>query len=494
MDERGPVSERTRERTRLPANTRKLARAFSLPLLAAAVLVGSTVTSTASAQEWLKDRMYQEGQGFRTGDVEWHPGIGIEAGYDSNYFLRSNTANVSNGCPNACPQGSPEMRVTPSLSISTIGAIRKEGETVHEPPSIDFRLNAAGTYQEFFGQLTPEQRNFGANANARLNILPERTFGGAVFANYTRTIQPNNVAGNPDLSFNRDTVGAGAELSTQPNGGTLDWHLGYMFSDTLFEETAGQPYSSFSNTIYTKGRWKFRPRTALIYDGNFSFFKYENTTAGAAGTAGAVSPLYNSDPVRSRIGINGLITPRLSFLGLVGYGGSFFTPPSASGKPPPQYDSVIGQGEFKYFLTAQPGDGNTMSLTLSSIALGYTRDFFNSYLADYYGSDRGYLKFSYFFAGRALISLEGGAGAIEYPNFTFLNGGGHASFTDVRVDTTLYGEYRFTNYLGLNLTAKYTTNLSSTVLDIPAGGGAPAEEYAMQWRRFELYAGVRLFL
>jgi hypothetical protein len=497
MDERGSMNERTSRRSRKRCVAGAVPALPAVPTLIglATTVVLSTFASTAGAQEWLKDRMYQEGQGVRTGDIEWHPGIAIEGGYDSNYFLRSSQNNVANGCPNACPQGTPEMRVTPSIAIATIGPVRKEGELKHEPPTVDFRLNASGTYQEFFGQLTPEQRNFGANATARLNILPERTFGGAVFASYNRTIQPNNISGNPDLSFDRDTVGAGAEISTQPNGGTLDWHLGYQFTDTLFEDTG--LYSNLSNQIYTKGRWKFRPRTALIYDGTFGFISYENTTTAAGvATAGQFGQLFSSDPVRSRIGITGLVTPRLSFLGLVGYGGSFFTPATAAPKPPAQYDSVIGQAEFKYFLTAQPGDGNPMSLTLSSIALGYNRDFLMSYLSDYYGSDRGYLKFSYFFAGRALISLEGGAGAIEYPTFTYVGGGNQASFTDVRIDATLYGEYRFTNYLGLNLTTKYTTNLSSTTLQIPAGatGTGMAEQYAMDWKRFEVYAGVRLFL
>jgi hypothetical protein len=495
MDEGGAVSERTSRRARA-ARGHKLAWLVGSLL---SVVAASTFAfePTARAQEWLKDRMYQEGQGFRTGDIEWHPGIGVEGGYDSNYFLRSNTTGVSNGCPNACPQGSPEMRVTPSLSIGTIGPLRKEGETNREPPTIDFRMTASGTYQEFFGQLQPEQRNFGANAAARLNILPEHPFGGAVFASYTRLIQPNNVTGNPDLSFNRDAVGAGAELSTQPGGGTLDWHLGYQFTDTLFEEAAGQPYSNFANQIYTRGRWKFRPRTALLYDGSFAFVHYENTNGaiGGTNTAGAISPLSPSDPVRSRIGINGLVTPRFSFLGMVGYGGSFFQPATKDGTAPAQYDSVIGQAEFKFFLTAQPGDGNPMSLTLSSIAIGYNRDFVNSYFADFYGIDRGYLKFSYFFAGRALVSLEGGGAALEYPSYTLIGGGAaeHAGFTDGRIDATLYGEYRFTNYFAVTATGKFTTELSGTTITLPAVGGMP-ESYGMQWRRIEAYAGLRLFL
>lgn len=475
-----------------------------------ALAVGSVLlaSSTAGAQEWMKDRMYQEGPGIRTGDVEWHPGVAAEGGYDSNYFLRTNqtgggcvaagAAGCINGSPNAPVQGTPVMRITPSLSLSTLGQQRGAGGG--EPPSINFRLNASGTYREFFGQLTPEQRNFSADASARLDILPQRPFGAAVFAGYDRTIQPNNVTGDPDLSFNSDTVSAGAEVITQPGGGTLDWRFGYQFTDTLFETTAGQPYASYTNQAYTRGRWRFRPRTALVYDFGIGFAHYENTEAGGAnaGTAGAITPLLNSMPVRTRIGINGLVTPRLSFLGMVGYGGSFFSPATPTDSVQ-QYDSVIGQAEIKYFLTAQPGEGGATSLTLSSVALGYSRDFATSYLADYYGSDRGYLKFSYFFAGRALVSLEGGVGAIEYPSiaaFVDPDGRPQPAWTDVRLDATLYGEYRFTNYLGVNLTGKYTNNISNTVLDIGVapGTGGMAQLLAMQFQRFEAYAGVRLFL
>jgi hypothetical protein len=448
----------------------------------------------ASAQEWLKDRVYQEGPGLRTGDLEWHPGIAIEGGYDSNYFYRTDKTgpNITNGAPLAPVAGSPEMQVTPSLALSTVGPQRREGAANSGQPAIAFRLNAAGTYQEFFGVLSPDQRNFSANASSRLDILPERPFGGAVFASYTRTILPNNVSGNPDLSFNHDTVGAGAELSTQPGGGTLDWHLGYRFSDVLFEETAGEPYANFSHTFYTRGRWKFRPRTALVYDGNLAIENYANTKVVAGNTVGgAVSPLYGSTPLRSRIGISGLVTERFSFLGMVGYGGSFFAPATANGTPPSQFDSIIGQAEFKYYLTAQPGDSGMASVTLSSVALGYNRDFMMSYLADYYGNDRGYLKFSAFFAGKAIASLEGGVGAIEYPRFEVIGEAAHASFTDVRIDATLYGEYRFTNYFGLNLTGKFTTNLSSEEIPIPGAAGAL---YALEWKRFEVYAGVRFFL
>src|SRR6476469_9159257 len=73
----------------------------------------------AKAQEWLKDRAYQEGAGIRTGDLEVHPGIGGEIGYDSNYLLRSHKdgPNVSNAAPLAPVEGAGMLRITPSLSL-----------------------------------------------------------------------------------------------------------------------------------------------------------------------------------------------------------------------------------------------------------------------------------------------------------------------------------------------------------------------------------------
>ena len=134
-----------------------------------------------------------------------------------------------------------------------------------------------------------------------------------------------------------------------------------------------------------------------------------------------------------------------------------------------------------------------MSLALSSLAVGYTRDFINSLLGNYYGQDRGYLKFSYFFAGRALVTLEGGVAAIEYPNMYWANPVTlrQPSFTDERVDATLFGEYRFTNALGVNLTGRYTANFSNTQVFVDP---ARTAFFDMSWNRFEAFLGVRYFL
>jgi hypothetical protein len=458
--------------------------------------------------QWLKDRRYNEGPGVREGDLELHPGIAGEVGYDSNWFLRSSSnGGFVNSGPATPPIPALVFRVTPSLYLSTLGPQRREGDVASSPPSVRFRAGVNATYREFIGVSSDaaasqpqndisKQRNVGGSADARLEIAPERPFGAALFASFARTILPDAANADPNLSFTRDDVGAGGEFVVQPGSGTLDWHFGYQFNDTLFEQSDGVPYDNTSNQLYTRGRWKFRPRTSLVYEATFGFINYTHPEEALQGAG-----LVNSTPVRARLGINSLLTERFSLVALAGWGASFYDNRVNNA---PQYDSVIGQAELKWFLAASPGvaQATDLGLALSSIAVGYTRDFGNSYLGNFYGQDRGYLRFSYFFSGRTLVTLEGGAAAVEYPNMIWENTGHprHTAFTDVRADATLFGEYRFTDSFGLNATVRYTENFSNNSVpefDLgPTASNNPPHgvSYDMAWNRFEAFLGVRWFL
>ncbi len=445
-----------------------------------ALVVALFAARPAAAQ----DKRLLEGAGYPTGDFILHPSVGLSFGYDSNYLLRTNQSGASNGCPNFCPEQSAGMNLTPAISIAT--APSKPGEQ----RSYSFAGGLSSGYHEDFGTLSPEQRNVGLAADARLDLFPGRVVGGAFYGTYARTIQPS-VFGEPDLAYNRDDIGLGTEIIVVPGQGTLDWRLGYQFHDTIFEQSVGDPYNNITNEINTRGRWKFRPRTALMYDATTRFSSYVN------GGSGGISELHNSTPIRARIGLNGLITERLSLLAMVGWGASFFVP----GVDPhvQQYDSVIGTAQVSYALGHTIGKDEPFSIrreALSSITIGYDRNFQGSLISDYYGSDRGFLRFSFFFGGRALLWVEGGVGAVEYPEIyltpTILAAGGtdHSPFTDVRVDGTVFAEYRFLESLGLDATLRYTSNVSSQTINLGNANGT----YAMQWQRFEAYLGVRWFL
>src|ERR1700722_19062920 len=208
---------------------------------AAAVVAALLTSSVARAQaqfvgqadspQWLKDRSFNEGAGVRTGDLELHPGIAAEAGYDSNYFLRSSNSGYENGPPNTPVVPALEFRVTPSLYLSTIGPQRRAEEPAAMPPGIAFRAGVNATYREFVGLANTSppagtgganpndisrQRNISGSADMRLDILPERPLGAGLFASYARVIQPNVGTADPNQSFNRDDVNAGGEIVMQP--------------------------------------------------------------------------------------------------------------------------------------------------------------------------------------------------------------------------------------------------------------------------------------
>ena len=449
-------------------------RSLSRVACAGVLLGAGLMSSAASAQEqpWLKDRRYTEGPGYRTGDLEIHPGIAGEVGYDSNYFLRASSEK---------PIETARLRLTPSLALSTLSAQRRVGDTgLAEPAKVDFRSQAALSFSEFIptqsttSDQVKEQRNVAAIANVQLSILPHRPWGGSLFGDFVRSVQPSQ---NPDANFNRMVGRVGGDIAWQPGGGVFDWRLGYEFAAVAFQDDAFKNLGTTQSTVSTRGRWRFLPRTAWMYDASIGFIRYTDST----------SPQRDSDPVRARIGINGLVTPSFALLAMAGWGSSFYNENQKSRVSAQQFDGPIGQAELRWFITPNPSsDPAAATLALSSIAVGYQRDFFNSYLGEYYTRDRGYLNLSHFFSGRLLVVVDGGAARIGYPQFYVPASNTQVGkFADLRVDASLFAEYRFVDSFGVNVTGRYTANISDK--KVPIGAGVDD----LAWTRLEAYLGVR---
>ncbi|MBL8611172.1 MAG: hypothetical protein JNL38_27765 [Myxococcales bacterium] len=454
-------------------------------------------TTSASAQAWLKDRRFQEGSGIKAGDLELHPGIAGEVGYDSNWFLRTNKTapdNV-NGAPQLPVRDAGVIRITPSFSIATRGEQRSEGSSDGSAaalPVVVFRGSADATYREFIGaQEIRDQRNLSGQANVRADFLPGRVIGFGVFGGYVRTIRPT-VLGNPDESFNRSDLIGGGEVVVTPGGGTLDLRGGYQVQAALFEQTQGVPFSNITHEVAVRNRWKFRPRTALFHYTTLRFVNYLNPERSQ-------NFLNDSAPLRSEFGVTGLVTPRFSVLAAAGYGASFQR--NGESAATRQYDSIMGQAEATFYLSANPGasDPGQVGLALSTISLGYVRDFQQSYVGNFYGSDKGYARLTYFFGGKAILNIDGSVGAVQYPDVFIVPSPGATptkaqdAWTDIRIGSTLFAEYRFTDAFGVNTTLDYSHNVSNTRL--PAGGTAATPQFFdMNWQRFQAFLGARYFL
>ncbi|MBS2015860.1 MAG: hypothetical protein JST00_23430 [Deltaproteobacteria bacterium] len=470
------------------------------PLAVAAGFLGAT-EGTASAQEWLKDRRYQEGQGIRVGDLELHPGIGGEIGYDSNWFLRTHKTAPApnefvNGPPNNESVGAGVLRLTPSFSVSTLSPQRLEGTdgSASGAPPVAFRAGLSATYREFIGEKQiRDQRNVSGNAFARVDINQQKPIGFGIFANYTRLIQPSVVA-DPNLSFNRSDVNGGAEIIVLPGGGTLDLRAGYQIFGALFEESQGVPFTNITHEISIRNRWKFRPRTALFHDTSLRFVNYPNANR-------ALNYLNDSTPLRTRFGITGLLTERFGALAAVGYGATFFK--NAGAASTFQYDSINAQLEGTFYLSQAPGslEPGQVTLLMSTLTFGFVRDFQNSLLGNYYDSNKGYLRLVYNFGGRAIIQLDGFFEALGFPQPFYttggapqavngLNGQPTGDFTNFRAGGIFFTEYRFTDVFGVNASVDYTQMISDTAL---AAGGGGNQFFDLNWRRIQAFAGARLF-
>jgi len=323
----------------------------------ASFTLAALVPGTAGAQEFLKDRRFAEGAGIRSGDLEFHPGIAAEGGYDSNWFLRSNKTapdNV-NSAPTVPVEGTGLLRVTPSLSLSTIGVQRSEAG-IQQPSPLRFRATLDATYRLFFGNSeTTDQRNLSANATARADIFPERAVGGSVFAAYGREVRPTVAAatanggifGNPDNSFTRNRVNAGAELALQPGAGTFDVRFGYQFTGLLFEEQQGKAFNNFTHDVTVRNRWKFRPRTALFHNTSMQFLSFPDK-------GGTTIYVQDQTPLRSLLGLTGLITNSFGLTAAAGYGTTLSSNGTANEQR--QFDSIVAQAEGTFYLTANPAE------------------------------------------------------------------------------------------------------------------------------------------
>ena len=455
-------------------------------LLIVAVLLTVLAPTPAFSQDqpWLADRKYTIGPGYRVGNFELHPGFAAEFGYDSNFFLRAGEGDAAGD-----PTGALRLRITPSFSFSTLGPQRRAGGGNQAPSPLEVVGGLSGTYNEFFGISGSDtakmsaQRNISGQADLRLAINSGHPWSGTFATTFARLFQPSQ-EGNVDRNFDRLVPTAGAELVWTPNNGMLDWHLGYNVTGTIFEDSEFGVLTNFNHTLQMRGRWRFLPRSALLYDARFSLIHYIN---GGDKTG--------SMPIRAQLGYNGLITPSFGTLLMLGWGSSFYEPSSRESESEVQdFDSLIAQAEIRYFLTPRrSADPTATSSSMSAFALGFTRDFHDAYVGSYFERDRGYLKLTYYVGGKLVIILDAGGGALVNPSIK-VPGIDKSGWTDIRIDAAGFAEYRFKDAFGINATLRYGTRISDESLparEQPSNPSSPIVQDKLGWQQFEAYLGVR---
>lgn len=453
---------------------------MKLCLSLAVTLVVAFIAFDASAQQpWLQDRRYGEGIGYRTGNLELHPGIAGELGYDSNYFR-----GAGDGSPQEEKIDALRLRVTPHLTLSTLGRQRLQTAGAAQP-SLNFDAGVYLAYNEviFLGDDRSNDRRLGLGANLALDILPGKPVGADVYADYLRTSEPANAAqgageGAVENSFNRDALRAGGGVAWRPGGGLFEWRFGYEIGFQLFEATAFTGFNNTRHTFNTRGRWRFLPRTALLYDAHYQLVRFYNDT-----------DQNNGETIRSRIGLRGLVTNQLAVLAMAGWAGSFYTARGAI--PARNYDDFVANGEVRWFLQPEPAlQPGSAPVGLSSIGIGYVRDFNTSYLGAFYRRDRGYIEAAYFIGGQILFSARGGLSHVSYPQSFLGSGATNPSFSENRIDAQLFAEYRPSDTVGLNTTLQYDRNIAGNPVVLDSMGNQDNLKYS----RYQIFLGARWFM
>ncbi|HWZ90144.1 MAG TPA: hypothetical protein VNW92_14875 [Polyangiaceae bacterium] len=442
---------------------------FRLTLAVTLLLGALPLTAHAQMQPWLADRRYGEGIGVRVGNLELHPGIAGEVGYDSNYFLRDSEHEQP-------VVAAYRLRVTPSISLSTLGAQRRLGLSPAGPAPLAFSAGAYVAYNELiaadskYATQVRNQRHVDGGGNLGLDLFPTGHVGVDSYLNFLRMVQPSNDFDTTN-AFDRDTMRVGAGATWRPGGGLFNWRLGYELVYNYFEDKPFKDLNNYQNQVNMRGRWRFLPRTALLYEGSYTWISYARNTLQSDGNI-----------MRSSIGLNGLVTNHFGLLGLIGWAGTFYDP--RTGQPSQQFDSIVAQAELKWYITAQQSlDATSAPVGLSWVALGYTRDVANSYLGNFYQRDRGYAQVSYLLGGTFVAALNAGLANIAFPNSA-----SHAAFSEQRLDASVFGEYRVSNTVGINSTVNYIRNFT----DVSVGAG-PNPDY-LAFQQWQAFLGVRWFL
>jgi hypothetical protein len=438
-----------------------------LRLVLAASLAVASFPVAARAQTWLSDRRFAEGIGIRVGNLELHPGVGAEFGYDSNYFQRDDSEDVIDVF---------RIRVTPHLSLSTLGPQRR-GENPGSPPMLKFNASAYASYNEIiaadsqYSDEASDQRNVTLGLTANADIAPHRPLGMDFRGDVQRIAEPSN-SPEDEFSWDRWAFRVGTGVAYRPGGGLLEMRLGYDLTYNYFTASTFEDYNNLHHRFGLRGRWRFLPRTALLYDGSYTLIRYTSEAPG-------VRP--DGETVRSRIGMQGLVTYRLALTGMIGWMSSFYD------NVPQNQDTITASAEIKYFIQPPPTPGSDSASTgLSTIALGYTREMTNSYVNTFYTRDRGYLGLTYLLGGIFVTSLEGG-----FSHYTFPDGAVFDSFTQNRIDARLFAEYRFSDTVGLNGTVRYDTNMSGELVSRETGAVADDD---LDFARWQAYIGLRWFM
>lgn len=340
---------------------------------------------------------YGAGMGFPIGEKSRiHTNLDLGVAFDSNPSRFDN-------------QGS---RPDPGTVSDWRGLIRP-GLLIDVPgSSVMLNLRGQATILQYFGAGTASETTFGGDVGARLQLGGEDSFLSFKLEDtLVRTpaflSEPGTIASD-ERRFREWNNRGTARITLRPGGRALEFDLGYMNEMVIYDNL---PASQRHGGLF-EARWKFLPKTALVFHTDISTFQPVsdplNTTLSAL-------------PLRVTLGLVGQVTAKLSAEATVGYEDLFSEDADNSIR------TVIGNAVLTYSFSE-----------ISAISAGYRRRVFPVVVLNGYTSDAPFLQAKVGIGGRLIFSLFGqyefrsyvgdigvqvatGDASVEYWFFEFLN-------------------------------------------------------------------------
>ena len=355
--------------------------------------------------------------GLKVGEGRLHPFFEIESRYDSlaGYVGSGETSEDVR----LVPVADLILHFRPGLRLD----VPSEVAAVAVAGNVDYAL-----YTGIEDAGTREQSRLQADADLGVTFNPN----GAVYVHlgdhFARSDRTSNLA--LGVGTVTDFNEARFKLGFQPGGKALVVEPGYTLAFEHFEQrdvvlpencTPGDPtcdpsaagqFDYLQHTAHLDARWKFLPKTAVVFDGQLGFRGYLQPTQSQFGTAN----------LKTMVGLTGLVSTKVALTAKAGWGDQL----AGSG-----YKSVIGQLELAYLFSEQ-----------AQTRVGYVRTFEPSPGPDlFFGDDRAYLDVRALLGGRLTLH---GHGAFDYITF----GTGRV---DSQVTASLGPDYEITDWLNAGI-------------------------------------------
>jgi hypothetical protein len=359
-----------------------------------------------------------------------------DVGYDSNVFYGSGSQETS-----------AVMHVMPRLEITNA---ERDGTI---PSGTYYNLSASVDFVKYLSSVDAVTSQDAINPS--LGGSAEFSSGQALSFSLSETFSryqqaPYVASATSSARYNpitRDDNMASASLRFAPGGGRLRVMLRYT---NLIDKYEGgyDTGSNMGNEGVLDIGWRWLPRTTIyaqVAQGAITYFN--------SGTSGQVSY-----PLRTLVGLRGLLTEKLSVNLAAGYSNAFY-----SGNTTPSGLGNLGLvAEVNYAMSV-----------LSRAGFGYHHDFANSpFVGGFYNMDAIYGAFQQMVASRVVTYLFG-----RYENRRF---GAEATG---RTDNYIMGGAAIDYIIGkfLLVGASYSLNLNRT-----AGGSIPGVDYTKHILLFRL--------